>query len=217
MGVLPALAICPVPGSGASLADAIPRANPWTQISLSSAEGPVGTVLALKLQLDQDAGLPRRARNYAADDRMFFDIGHDHVDGLRVAIMRTHRRQPGEANHLVHELEQFGGGGGSLKGQGFIALVELSGLRLVREQIMVEGNFLAARTTFSGDFTGIFAYSPIGPVEPTGRHLEWEVIGIFRYNDEDRLAEEWVQTDYRSFLTKLGVTTTESALHEAMR
>jgi hypothetical protein len=25
------------------------------------------------------------------------------------------------------------------------------------------------------------------------------------------LAEEWVQTDYRSFLTKLGVTTTESA------
>jgi hypothetical protein len=23
--------------------------------------------------------------------------------------------------------------------------------------------------------------------------------------------EEWVQTDYRSFLTKLGVTTTESA------
>jgi hypothetical protein len=25
-----------------------------------------------------------------------------------------------------------------------------------------------------------------------------------------RLAEEWMQTDYRSFLTKLGVTTTES-------
>ncbi len=85
--------------------------------------------------------------------------------------------------------------------------------RLVREQIIVEGNFLAARTTFSGDFTGVFTYSPIGPVEPTGQHLEWEVIGIFRYNDEGRLAEEWVQTDYRSFLTKLGVTTTESALH----
>jgi hypothetical protein len=36
------------------------------------------------------------------------------------------------------------------------------------------------------------------------------VIGTFRY-DEGRLAEEWVQTDYRSFLTKLGVITTESA------
>ena len=85
-----------------------------------------------------------------------------------------------------------------------------SDLRLVREQIIVDGNFLAARTTFSGTFTGAFTYSPIGPVEPTGDHLEWEVIGIFRYDDDRRLAEEWVQTDYRSFLTKLGVTTTES-------
>jgi predicted ester cyclase len=86
-----------------------------------------------------------------------------------------------------------------------------SNLRLVREQIIVEGNFLAARTTFSGDFTGLFTYSPVGPVEPTGEHLEWELIGLFRYDDEGRLAEEWVQTDYRSFLTKLGVETTESA------
>jgi predicted ester cyclase len=84
-------------------------------------------------------------------------------------------------------------------------------LRLVREQIIVDSNFLAARTVFSGDFTGIFTHSPIGPVEPTGQHLEWDVIGTFRYHDDGRLAEEWVQTDYRSLLTKLGVTTTESA------
>ena len=82
-----------------------------------------------------------------------------------------------------------------------------SDLRLVREQIIVDGNFLAARTTF----TGVFTYSPIGPAEPTGQHLEWELIGIFSYDDEGRLAEEWVQTDYRSFVTKLGVTTKESA------
>jgi predicted ester cyclase len=87
-----------------------------------------------------------------------------------------------------------------------------SSLRLVREQIIVEGNFLAARTTFSGDFVGVFTYSPIGPVEPTGQHLEWKVIGTFRYDDNGRLAEEWVQTDYRSFLIKLGVTVTESAV-----
>jgi predicted ester cyclase len=86
-----------------------------------------------------------------------------------------------------------------------------SNLRIVREQVIVDGNFLAARSAFSGDFTGIFTHSPIGPVEPTGQHLEWEVIGTFRYHDDGRLAEEWVQTDYRSFLTKLGVTTTESA------
>jgi len=86
-----------------------------------------------------------------------------------------------------------------------------SDLRLVREQVITDGNFLAARTTFSGDFTGVFTYSPIGPVEPTGQHLEWEVIGTFRYHDDGRLAEEWVQTDYRSFLIKLGVTTREPA------
>ncbi|HEX9519610.1 MAG TPA: ester cyclase [Streptosporangiaceae bacterium] len=86
-----------------------------------------------------------------------------------------------------------------------------SDLRIVREQIVVDGNFLAARSTFSGDFTGVFTYSPIGPVEPTGQHVEWEVVATFRYHDDGRLAEEWVQTDYRSFLTKLGVTTTESA------
>ena len=85
-----------------------------------------------------------------------------------------------------------------------------SGLRIVREQIIGDGRFLAARTTFSGDFTGVFTYSPIGPVEPTGQHLEWEVIGTFRYDAGGKLAEEWVQTDYRGLLTKLGVTTTES-------
>ena len=88
-----------------------------------------------------------------------------------------------------------------------------AGLRLVREQIIADGRFLAARTTFSGDFTGIFTYSPIGPVQPTGQHLEWEVIGIFRYDDDQRLAEEWVQTDYRGLLVKLGVMTTEAAVH----
>jgi predicted ester cyclase len=84
-----------------------------------------------------------------------------------------------------------------------------SGLRIVREQIIADGQFLAARTRFSDDFTGVFTYSPIGPVQPTGQHLEWEVIGIFSYAAAGSLAEEWVQTDYRGLLTKLGVTTTE--------
>jgi predicted ester cyclase len=109
----------------------------------------------------------------------------------------------------------FHGPGGDLKfaelSAYFASLrAAFSNLRIVREQIIVEGNFLAARTAFSGDFAGVFMYSPIGRVEPTGQHLEWEVIGTFRYDDGGRLAEEWVQTDYRSFLTKLGVTTTES-------
>lgn len=86
-----------------------------------------------------------------------------------------------------------------------------SNLRLVREQIIVDGNFLAAITNFSGVFTGVFTHSPIGPVQPTGRHVEWEAMGMFKYDDDGRLAEEWVQTDYRSLLTNLGVTVTEIA------
>jgi predicted ester cyclase len=86
-----------------------------------------------------------------------------------------------------------------------------SDLSLVREQIIVDGNFMAARTRFSGDFISVFTHSPIGPVNPTGRHVEWQVIGTFRFDDDGRLAEEWVQSDYRSLLTKLGVTTTDSS------
>ena len=84
-----------------------------------------------------------------------------------------------------------------------------SNLRIVRETIIADGRFLAARNTFSGDVTSIFTSSPIGPVEPTGQYVEWEVINTFRYDDDGRLAEEWVQTDYRSFLAKLGVTDTD--------
>jgi predicted ester cyclase len=88
-----------------------------------------------------------------------------------------------------------------------------SNLRLDREQIIADGRFVAARSTFSGDFTSVFTFSPIGPLEPTGQHVEWEMIHTSRYDDDGRVAEEWMQTDYRSFLTKLGVTATESAHH----
>jgi predicted ester cyclase len=89
-----------------------------------------------------------------------------------------------------------------------------SDLRIVREQIIVDGNHLAARTKFSGNFTDVFTDSPVGIAQPTGRFIEWEVIGTFRFHDDGRLAEEWVQTDYRGLLTKLGVTTTETTAEE---
>jgi predicted ester cyclase len=71
-----------------------------------------------------------------------------------------------------------------------------------------DGNLLAARNTFSGTFT----YSPIGPLKPNGEHIEWELINTFRYDDDGRLAEEWVQTDYRSFSAKLAVTMAPQSL-----
>ena len=110
----------------------------------------------------------------------------------------------------------FHGPGGDLGFDGLSAYfaslrAAFSDLRLVREQIITDGKYLAARTTFSGNFTSVFTFSPIGPVGPTGQHVEWEVIHTFRYHDDGRLAEEWAQTDSRTLLTKLGVTVTESA------
>jgi predicted ester cyclase len=85
-----------------------------------------------------------------------------------------------------------------------------SDLRLTRTLIIGEGEYLAARTIFSGVFTGVFTMSPVGRLEPHGKSVEWEVMGIFRYNADGRLAEEWVQTDYRGFLQKLGAPSVAS-------
>ena len=54
-------------------------------------------------------------------------------------------------------------------------------------------------------FTRVFTQSPIGPLQPTGKPIQWEAINTFRYDREGRVAEEWVQSDHRTMLIKLGV------------
>jgi hypothetical protein len=56
----------------------------------------------------------------------------------------------------------------------------------------------------AGRFEKEFAYTPIGTVQPNGQQVQWELINIFRYTDEGRLIEEWVQTDIYDFLRQLG-------------
>jgi predicted ester cyclase len=73
-----------------------------------------------------------------------------------------------------------------------------------RAQILVDGNLVSARTVMAGRFDKEFPYTPIGAVEPNGQHVQWELINIFRYTDEGRLIEEWVQTDTYDFLRQLG-------------
>jgi predicted ester cyclase len=73
-----------------------------------------------------------------------------------------------------------------------------------RAQVLVDGNFVTARTVMAGRFDMEFAYTPVGTVKPNGRQVQWELINIFRYTDEGRLSEEWVQTDTYDFLRQLG-------------
>ena len=50
-----------------------------------------------------------------------------------------------------------------------------------------------------------FTHSPTGPVEPTGDRVVWDLMNIFRFDDLGRFVEEFVRTDYRSFLRQLRV------------
>ena len=87
----------------------------------------------------------------------------------------------------------------------FAALrASFTGFTISRAQILVDGNFVTSRTVMAGRFDKEFAYTPIGTVEPNGQRVQWELINIFRYTDEGRLVEEWVQTDTYDFLRQLG-------------
>jgi predicted ester cyclase len=87
----------------------------------------------------------------------------------------------------------------------FAALREsFTDFTISRAQILVDGNFVTSRTVMAGRFDKELPYTPIGAVEPNGQQVQWELINIFRYTDEARLLEEWVQTDTYEFLRQLG-------------
>lgn len=79
--------------------------------------------------------------------------------------------------------------------------------RVTRQAIVENGDFVAARTTMSGVFTNTFD-TPFGPIAPTGKRAQWELINIFRYDADGRLAEEWVQYDYAGMMRQLGAELT---------
>ena len=77
--------------------------------------------------------------------------------------------------------------------------------RLIRRGIIVaEANYIACQTWIEGTFVREFTQSPAGALAPNGRRVVWDLANIFRLDDQGRLIEEWVRTDYRSFLRRLG-------------
>jgi predicted ester cyclase len=77
-------------------------------------------------------------------------------------------------------------------------------LTISRGIMIVEDCYVACQTTIEGTFVREFKQSPVGPLPPTGRRIVFELMNIFRFDDQGRLAEEWVQTDNRSRLRQLG-------------
>jgi predicted ester cyclase len=77
-------------------------------------------------------------------------------------------------------------------------------LNITRGIMVVEGDYVACQTTITGTFVREFTRSPVGSIPPNGSRVVFELINIFRYDDQGRLAEEWMQTDNRSRLRQLG-------------
>jgi predicted ester cyclase len=77
-------------------------------------------------------------------------------------------------------------------------------LTISRGIVVVEGDYVACQTTITGTFVREFTHSPIGPLPPNGNRVVFELMNLFHYDDQGRLAEEWVQTDNRSRLRQLG-------------
>jgi predicted ester cyclase len=75
---------------------------------------------------------------------------------------------------------------------------------ITRGIVIVEGQYVACQTTIAGTFVREFTQSPVGPLPPNGQRVTFELTNIFRYDDDGRLAEEWIQTDSRSVLRQLG-------------
>ena len=77
--------------------------------------------------------------------------------------------------------------------------------RSIRRGIIVaEGDYIACQTWIEGKFVREFAQSPAGALPPNGQRVVWDLMNIFMFDDQGRIVEEWVRTDYRSFLRQLG-------------
>jgi predicted ester cyclase len=77
--------------------------------------------------------------------------------------------------------------------------------RSIRRGIIIaEHKYVACQTWIEGRFVHEFTHSPAGSLPPNGERVIWDLLNIFRFDDQGRLVEEWVRTDYRSFLRQLG-------------
>jgi predicted ester cyclase len=69
--------------------------------------------------------------------------------------------------------------------------------------IVAEGNHIACQTWIKGKFVREFTQSPIGSLPPNQKEIVFDLINIFRFDDQGRLVEEWVRLDNRSLLRQL--------------
>lgn len=86
-----------------------------------------------------------------------------------------------------------------------IELIELLGsafpdLQIESEQLIQEGNIVAHRAVFRGDFLSEFYDVP-----PTENPVEFAVNVFHQFNDEGKIVEEWIEFDTWDVMQQLGI------------
>ena len=65
-----------------------------------------------------------------------------------------------------------------------------------------EGDYVVARWTARGTHTGVFDNPLIGRFPPTGRHITWSAVNIYRFQD-GQIIENWLHQDERHLIQQL--------------
>lgn len=76
--------------------------------------------------------------------------------------------------------------------------------RVKVDQEVAEDDLVVQLITSTGTHTGEVAHTPWGPIAPTGRHVSWQSVRIYRVVD-GKIAEHWAVRDDLGMLRQLGV------------
>ncbi|MBI2170611.1 MAG: ester cyclase [Chloroflexi bacterium] len=112
----------------------------------------------------------------------------------------------GATRLLAPEYVDHGGPPGLPPGvPGFSALIAMTtgafpDLHVEVHDVFGEGDRIAARLTVSGTHRGVF----MGTIQPTGKHVVWDGIDVFRIKD-GHIMERWNSRDILGLMRQLGV------------
>jgi predicted ester cyclase len=81
--------------------------------------------------------------------------------------------------------------------------------RLEIDQEIAEGDLVALVVTSSGTHTGEVLHMPGGPIAPTGRHVSWQSVRIYRIAD-GKIVEHWAVRDDLKLLQQIGAAFPEA-------
>jgi hypothetical protein len=75
----------------------------------------------------------------------------------------------------------------------------LSQQQVTMREVVADGNQVIAHYTYSAVHSGRFANAPA-----TGKTIHWDEIGIFKFNDDDKLTDMWYMIDELRVAEELG-------------